>query len=144
MQTTPGDWCCDLGLGGVGVAGIWCQLILFWEVMFRVLRSGGFFVDVEKAMPRRRGTLQEPREQQDGGHALATVGWLVDGDAAVTMRRRMWVMRVQDRVRDDAHEDTTQLVICLFFFFCFEGKGRQRHRLYRRNTHNQTWALGGL
>jgi len=58
MQTTPGDWCCDLGLGGVGVAGIWCQLILFWEVMFRVLRSGGFFVDVEKAMPRRRGTLQ--------------------------------------------------------------------------------------
>lgn len=57
----PGESCCDRGLGGVGVEGIWCQLILFWEVMLRVFNRGGFFVEVEKAIPRLSGTLEGTR-----------------------------------------------------------------------------------
>lgn len=55
-------WCCwgrlEVGVDGVpGVAGVGNQLKLFWDVMFRVFTNGGFFIEEEKAKPRRSVAL---------------------------------------------------------------------------------------
>lgn len=150
MHTTPGDWYCDLGLGGVGVAGIWCQLILFWEVILRVLRSGGFFVDVEKAMPRRRGTLREPRRQQDEGHALATVDWLVDGGHMAVVTGQSDCDEAQDvgyeigidRFEDDAQVDKHDVArYILYFSFGLDfGRGKTKDKDTGYTHRRATWG----
>lgn len=70
MATLLAAVCCccwDCGLVGVGVAGIWCQFILFCEVILRVFKSGGFLMEFENAMPLRKGTL----------NGLYTETWLI-------------------------------------------------------------------